>query len=479
MKDIIVIGAGVVGSLLTRYLAKYDLSILVLEKESDVGNVTSSANSAIVHSGYDPLPGTLKAKLNVKGCLMYPKLVEELDVSFSKCGTLTVVDSAEQWDRFKVLVERSKQNGVKIEILNAEQVKKLEPNITSNCLGALFAPEAGIVNPFELVTHAMENAVDNGAELHLNEAVIDIKEIEGGFKVVTDKGEYETKIVINAAGLYSDKIASMIEDITWIIKPRKGEYVLLDRLTTPLVYRPIFPLPSEKGKGILVAPTTAGNVYLGPSSEEQIDKSDYSTDIITIKHVEENAQRLVNNIPFNKTIRVFAGLRSTPSTHDFIIEPSKKNKCFINVAGIESPGLASAPAIAMYVIDNFVKDIIELKEKETYNPCVRKHIKLKLLSLEERNALIKKNPDYGKIICQCEQISLGEIKDELSRNAAPTTIKGIKRRTRAGFGRCQGGYCLGYVSMALAEKYHKDETEIDYDNPGSNLITFDAKKVKS
>ena len=187
----------------------------------------------------------------------------------------------------------------------------------------------------------------------------------------------------------------------------------------------------------------------------------------------------MDNIPFNKTIRVFAGLRSTPSTHDFIINTKKDNPCFINVAGIESPGLASAPAIADYVISNFVNKVIELKNKETYNPIVRKHIKLKLLSIEERNALIKENPDYGKIICQCEQISLGEIKDELSRSVPPTTIKGIKRRTRAGFGRCQGGYCFGPVSMALAQKYHKDETEIDYDNPGSNLITFDAKKVKA
>ena len=478
MYDILIIGAGVTGALITRELSRFNLSILLLDKENDVGNVTSSANSAIIHSGYDPLPGTLKAKLNVLGCKKYPKLCEELDVSFSKCGTLTVVDDPSQWTKFKELIERSKLNGVDIEILNPEQVKKLEPNITDSCLGALLAKEAGIINPFELVSHAVENAVDNGVKLALNEEVIDIIEEKDFFIVKTKNNEYRSKIVINAAGLYSDKIASMIEPISWNIIPRKGEYLLLDRLNTPLVYRPIFPLPSEKGKGILVSPTTGGNYFLGPSSEAQEDKDDYSTDYDTIEYVEKEGSRLVNNIHFKKAIRVFAGLRSTPSTHDFIIEPSKKNNHFINVAGIESPGLASSPAIAEYVINNFVKPIIPLENKDNFNPKVRKHIKLKLLSKEERNKLIKENPNFGTIICNCESISLGEIEDELSRSAAPTTIKGIKKRTRAGFGRCQGGYCLGLISIALAKKYNLKETEVYYDKIGSNLIIDELKKVK-
>ena len=478
MYDIIVIGAGVTGAILVRELAKYHLSILIIDKENDVGNVTSSANSAIVHSGYDPFPGSLKAKLNVRGCLLYPSLCKELDVSFSNCGTLTVVDDESQWPKFKELVERSKINGVNIEILNKEQVKKLEPNITDNCLGALFARDAGIVNPFELVTHAIENAIDNGVNLRLNEEVLSIIDNKEYFLIKTNKNEYESRIVINAAGLFADKIASMIEDISWSITPRKGEYILLDRLTTPLVYRPIFPLPSEKGKGILVAPTTSGNVYLGPSSEVVEEKDDYSTDALTIQNVEKNAKRLINNIPLNKTIRVFAGLRATPSTHDFIIESAKSNERFINVAGIESPGLASAPAIAEYVINEFVSKLISLSKKYGFEPNVRKHIKMKLLSIEERNNLIKENPDYGRIICQCEQISLGEIKDELSRSGAPTSLKGIKRRTRAGFGRCQGGYCQGIITELLAEHYHLNMNEVCYDSKGSNMILDEVKKVK-
>ena len=385
MYDIVIIGAGVTGAILSRYLARYELSILIIDKENDVGNVTSSANSAIIHSGYDPLPGSMKAKMNVLGCRMYPQLAEELDVSFSKCGTLTVVDDESQWSTFKALVERSKENGVKVEILNKEQVKELEPNITDKCLGALFAIEAGIINPFELVTHAIENALDNGVKLRLNEEVLSIDNKGKFFIVNTSKDKYETKMVINAAGLYSDKIASMIEDISWTINPKKGEYLLLDRLNKPLVNHPIFPLPNEKGKGILVSPTTSGNYFLGPSSEFQMDKDKYSTDTETLEYVEENGKRLVKDIPMNKVIRVFAGLRSAPSTHDFIIEPSRTSPYFINVAGIESPGLASAPAIATYVIDNFIKPLFNLKEKETYNPCVRKHIKLKLLSIEEKN----------------------------------------------------------------------------------------------
>lgn len=476
--DVLIIGAGVTGSLLARELAKYDLNVVVIEKENDVGNVTSSANSAIVHSGYDPKPGSLKALLNHRGCLKYPMLCDELDVSFSNCGTLTLVDDESQWPQFKALLERSKENGVPVEVLNAEQVRKLEPNVADNVLGGFLAKEAGIVNPFELVVHAMENAVDNGVKLHLNEEVISIKDNGDYFEVKTNQAIYETKVVINAAGLYSDKVASMEEDIDWHIIPRKGEYILLDRLSTPLVSRPIFPLPSEKGKGILVAPTTAGNVFMGPSSEPQEDKDDYSTDGVTLGNVRSNAFRLVKNIPTRETIRVFAGVRATPSTHDFVIGPSKKNDKFINVAGIESPGLASSPAIAEYVIDNFVSKVLELKEKKDFNPRVRKHIKMKLLSKEERNRLIKENPDFGKVVCNCETVSLGEIKDELSRSVPPHSIKGVKRRTRAGFGRCQGGYCLGIVSMTLASHYHIDETEVDYDGLGTNLIIDEIKKVK-
>ena len=475
MYDIVIIGAGVTGSLLARELSRYELSVLLLDKENDVGNVTSSANSAIVHSGYDPVPGTLKAKLNVLGCKMYPTLCEELDVSFGKCGTLTVVTNESQWGLFKDLVDRANANGAEIQTLSAEEVKKMEPNITKNVLGAIFAPEAGIVNPFEFVIHAAENAVDNGVELRLNTEVISIDKINDHFVVKTNNKDIETKSVINCAGLYADKIASMIEDVSWSITPRKGEYFILDHKMKGLVSRPIFPLPSEKGKGILVAPTTSGNYYLGPSSEVVEDKDDYGTDAPTLCNVRTQAFDLVDNIPMGDNIRVFSGLRATPSTHDFIIGFSDKYKEFINVAGIESPGFASSPAIANYVIDNFVKKLFPLKNKESFNPYVKKRVKVKTLSIEERNKLIKQNPEYGKIVCQCEQISLGEMKDELSRSVPPRSLKGMKRRVRSGFGKCQGGYCYPRVLEILCDYYKCDPTEVNYDSENTNVVI--KKKV--
>ncbi len=477
MIDILIIGAGVTGTLLSRELAKYKLDILVVDKENDVGNVTSSANTAIIHSGYDPVPGTLKAKLNVLGNAKYDQICKELDVSFSRCGTLTIINSESQWPIFKDLVERAKLNGVNIKTLSKEETLKLEPNLSNDILASLYAPTGGIINPFELVTHAMENAVDNGVKLHLNEEVISITQKENYFIVKTTKNSYETKIVVNAAGLYADKIASMIEPISWKITPRKGEYYVLDHHAPFIVSRPIFPLPSEKGKGILVSPTTSGNYLIGPSSEEVENKDDYATDSFTLENVKANATLLVKSIPFYESIRVFSGLRATGNTHDFVIEHAKSNDHFINIGAIESPGFASSPAISEYVIKNLIKPIIELIPNKDFNPYVRKYPRLNKLSDEEKNKLIKKDSDFGQVVCLCENISLGEIKDVLSRNAAPTSIKGVKRRLRTGFGKCQGGYCHADLVMILAQHYHVSPSEILYDRPGSNIVLEEIKKV--
>lgn len=478
MYDLLIIGAGVTGTLLSRELSKYELNILVIDKENDVGNVTSSANTAIVHSGYDPVPGTLKAKLNVLGNSMYDKLVDELDVTFSRCGTLTVVNDVSQWPMFTDLVKRAKINGVEVEVLTKEETLEKELNLSKEILGSLYAPTGGIINPFELVTHAMENAVDNGVNLHLNEEVVSIKKENDYFLVKTNKNEYQTKIVVNAAGLYADKIASMVEEISWHITPRKGEYFVLDHNIPFIVSRPIFPLPSEKGKGILVCPTTSGNYLVGPSSEPVEEKDDYTTDTLTLNNVKANATMLVPNVPFYESIRVFSGLRATGSTHDFVINHANISDHFINIGAIESPGLASSPAISQYVIENLIKPIIELKEKENFNPRVRRYPRLNKMSNKERSEYIKKDPDFGKIVCLCESISLGEIKDCLSRSAAPTSIKGIKRRLRTGFGRCQGGYCQADLVMILADHYHISPSEVLYDGEGTNYVVSEVKKVE-
>lgn len=477
MYDVIIIGAGVVGAMIARKLSRYNLSVCLLEKENDVGNVTSNANSAIVHSGYDPVPGTLKAKLNVLGNAMFDEIAENLDVHFYRTGSLTVAVNEEQMKMLHDLVKRSEENGVPVKILNKEEVLKLEPNINPEVAGALLAPTAGIVDPFNLVVHTVENAVDNGVKLFVNQEVVDIKYLNNEFVVKTVDNEYKSKVVINASGLYSDKIASLIEPIDWSLTPRKGEYFVLDHYKVGLVNHTIFPLPSAKGKGVLVSMTSSNNYIVGPSSEPIPDKDDVSTDSYTLGEIRRQATELVPSIPFNQVIRVFSGVRPTPSTHDFVIGEAKSNKYFINVAGIESPGLASSPAIAEYVVNNYISKLFNLEEKKDYNPRIKKYHHLNEMSEEERNKVIKENPDFGKIICSCEKVSLGEIKELLSRSVPPRTVKGVKRRCRAGFGKCQGGFCSPMVTLILANHYGVSPLDIKWDKENSNILVEEVKKL--
>ena len=475
--DVLIIGAGVTGTMIARELSKYKLDVVILDKNNDAGDATSSANSAIIHSGYDPEPGTLKAKFNVLGNAKYPKLVEELDVPFIRCGSLTIAIEDEQLAVLKELAERSKTNGVEVKLLNKEEVLKMEPNINPEVKGALFAPTAGIIDPFNLVVHAMENAIDNGVKFLRNHEVLDIQKDEDAFKVKTNKDELFAKIVINAAGVKSDKIAAMIEDIDWAITPRKGEYYLLDHYAEGLVNHTIFPLPSKKGKGVLVSQTSSGNYIVGPSSE-LADPDDVSTDGTTLSNIRQAATLMVPSIPFNQTIRVFAGERATCTRHDFIVEYAKSAKNFINVAGIESPGLASSPAIAEYVVEELVRPLIKLENNPAYNPCVKKYHRMHYLSEEEQLQAIKEDPDFGEIICNCEHISLGEIKEALSRSCPPVSIKGVKRRTRSGYGKCQGGFCQPKVLLLLAKHYGVSPTKIPLAEEGSYIIDHEIKEAK-
>ena len=475
--DVLIVGAGVTGTMIARELSQYQLSIVILDKNNDAGDTTSSANSAIIHSGYDPEPGTLKAKFNVLGNAKYPKLVKELDVPFIQCGSLTIAIEDEQLEVLKELAERSKTNGVEVQLLSKEEVLKMEPNINPEVKGALFAPTAGIIDPFNLVVHAMENAIDNGVTFLRSQEVLDIKKEDGVYKVKTNKQELFAKIIINAAGCKADKIAEMVEPIDWAITPRKGEYYLLDHYAPGLVNHTIFPLPSKKGKGVLVSMTSSGNYIVGPSSE-LADADDVSTDPETLGNIRKAATLMVPSIPFNQTIRVFAGERATCTRHDFIVEYAKCDKHFINVAGIESPGLASSPAIAEYVVNELVKPLITLKKNPHFNPCIKPYHRMFYLSEEEKLAAIKEDPDYGMMVCNCEHISLGEIKDALSRSCPPVSIKGVKRRTRAGYGKCQGGFCQPKVLMILAKHYGVSPTKIPLAEEGSYIIDHEIKEVK-
>lgn len=479
MYDVVVIGAGVVGSFIARKLSSYQLDIAVLEKEPDVGNVVTMANSAIVHSGYDPVPGSLKAKLNVLGNAMFEKISDELDVEFERIGSLTVALYDEQLPLLEKLAKRSAENGVKVQILNAEETLKLEPNLSKEVKGSLFAPSAGIVNPFTLAVHAIENAVDNGVKLFLNEKVVDIKKQNDIYDIICESGHvYQSKIIINAAGIYSDEIHKMIEPIDYHLIPRKGEYFLLDHYSDSLVKHTIFPLPSEKGKGILVSPTTGGTYLVGPSAEEMDSKDDVSTDKLTLDDIKRQALDMVPSIPFNQVIRTFAGSRPTPSTHDFIIDFAKKDNHFITCSGIESPGLVSSPAIAEYVVNEFVSKVIDLKKNESFNPYVRKRVNLAKMSVEERKAFVKSHPAYGQIICNCEKVSLGEILEEFSSSVPPKTIKAVRKRTRAGFGKCQGGFCQPLVTTLIAEQFKIPLNEVLYQHKGSFVVPYRVKDDK-
>ena len=475
--DVLIIGAGFTGTMIARELSKYSLDVVIIDKNNDAGDATSSANSAIIHSGYDPEPGSLKAKFNVLGNAKYPKLVEELDVPFIQCGSLTIALEDEQLPVLKELAERSRLNGVEVRLLNKEEVLEMEPNINPEVKGALFAPTAGIIDPFNLVVHAMENAIDNGVTFLRNHEVLDIKKEKDLYRVKTNKEELLAKVVVNAAGVKSDKIAQMVEDIDWAITPRKGEYFLLDHYAEGLVRHTIFPLPNKKGKGVLVSQTSSGNYIVGPSSE-LADADDVSTDAPTLANIRKAATLMVPSIPFRETIRVFAGERATCTRHDFIIEYAKSDNHFINVAGIESPGLASSPAIAEYVVETLIRPLITLKSNPNFNPCVKKYHRMHYLSEEEQLEVIKNDPDYGVMICNCEHISLGEIKDALSRSCPPVSIKGVKRRTRSGYGKCQGGFCQPKVLMLLAEHYHVSPTKIPLAEEGSYIIDHEIKEAK-
>lgn len=472
MYDIIIIGAGVIGCNIAHNLAKYNVKTLVIEKNLDVGDETSCANSAIVHSGYDPHPNTNKAKFNVLGNKLFPKLCEDLDVEFEMIGSLTIASSKEEDEKLINLQNNGLLNGVETEIISNKKLWEIEPFATKLATSALYAKTAGIVNPFELCVALMENAMDNGIELHLDEKVIDIINDNNDYIVKTNKDEYHTKIVVNAAGLYSDTINNMINDKKEKILPRKGEYYVLDHFNEPYVTHTLFSLPSEKGKGILVSPTTHGNYLIGPSSEFSNEKDDKGTDKNTLDNVLKEAYRLVDNIPMKYLIREFSGVRAYHESNDFVINTPKDG--FINLIGIQSPGLASSPAIGLEIVD-IISKWIKLEEKDNYNPKRRRVYRLNKMSIEERNELINKDHNFGKMICRCEQVSLGEVIDCIKRNCGATTIKGVKKRCRPGFGKCQGGFCEPLIIDALCKTLGKNPLDIRYGNKDSYILQEETK----
>lgn len=460
MKKIAVIGAGVVGGLVARELSRYELDVTILERGSDVALGATRANSAIVHAGFDAKEGSLKARFNVRGSEMMEDVCRELGVKYKRNGSLVVGFSEEDRETLEGLKIRGEKNGVKeLSVVGREELIKIEPNLGDEVTCALVAPTGAIVCPYELCMASVGNAMDNGAELKLDFNVAAIEEKGEGYEVISDKGErVYADYVINCAGVYSDAVARMVGDDSFAVHPRRGEYMLLDREAGDLVSHTIFRCPSKMGKGVLVSPTVDGNLLLGPTAEDIEDKEDTSTTAAGLDKVRSLAAQQVRGIPFGKVITSFTGLRSVGSTGDFIINMPKRG--FINLAGIESPGLSSSPAIAVHVAQMLADEGVELVNKADFNPVRRPMHYFKELDNEGKNEVIKAHPEFAHVICRCETVTEGEILEAIRTNPKPRDVDGVKRRTRASMGRCQGGFCTPYIIELLASELGIDYTEV-------------------
>lgn len=476
MYDVIIIGAGVSGAAAARELSRYKGRICVLEKEEDVCCGTSKANSAIVHAGYDAPEGSLMAKLNVEGNRMMAELSRELDFPFRPCGSFVVCLDREMLPDLQALYERGVRNGVPgLEIItDKERIREMEPNLSDQTEAVLYAPTAGIVCPFLLNIAMAENACTNGVEFRFNTKVTGFTRTEEGWLVHTDKGDVETRIVVNAAGVYADELHNMVCEEKIHITPRRGDYCLLDKSAGAHVNRTIFALPGKYGKGVLVSPTVHGNLIVGPTAIDIGDKEATATTREGLDQVIEKAGMNVKDLPMRQVITSFAGLRAHEDGHEFIIRELPRAPGFVDCAGIESPGLTSSPAIGKMVAE-IVEGILHLPENPDFNGVRKGILDPDTLSKEERAALIKENPAYGNIICRCETVTEGEILDAIHRPLGARSLDGVKRRTRAGMGRCQAGFCTPRTMELLHRELGIPMTEITKSGGESRLLVGTSK----
>lgn len=474
MYDVIIIGAGVIGANIARELSKYKLNICLLEKQDDVSCGCSKANSGIVHGGYDDEPGTKKAEFCVSGNKMYKDLEKELNFGYRQTGSLVLAFSDEEKKALEKLYEKGIKNGVEgLEIIDGNKVRELEPYVSTEVKWALYCKHSGVCSPYEFTIALVENAIENDVELKLLNEVVEIKKENNIFNVKTTKGEFKSKYVINAAGVYSDKISKMVGVNDFYIIPRKGEYILLNKDQSYLVNRVIFQAPTEKGKGILVTTTYHGNLMIGPDAQRVDEKDDVSTTEEGLKYIIQTARKSVKDFDIKKTLTSFSGIRPTNSTKDFIIKETEV-KGFINVAGIDSPGLTSSPAIAKEVTKILKKSGLELKAKERFN-AYRKAIIVK--KDDNFHGNINAEDPEKHIICRCERVTEAEIIDALHRNIEVKSLDGIKRRTRAGMGFCQGNFCGPRVKALIAKELNIDEKEVTKRGPDSSDIHNRVKRI--
>lgn len=470
MYDVIIIGAGVAGSAIARELSRYKVNACVLEKEEDVCCGTTKANSAIIHAGFDAAHGSLMAKMNVSGNLMMDKLVKDLDIPYRKNGSLVVCLSEEDRPKLQELYERGISNGVKeLKILTKEEVLQIEPNLSESVVGALYAPTAGIICPFDMTIAMAENAFQNDIQFSFDTEVLDIIKLDKGYLVKTKKKEYKTRYIVNAAGVYADKIHNMVSGRKITITPRRGDYVILDKAAGSYVDKTIFTVPGKLGKGVLISPTVHGNLIVGPTAIDIEDKEATATTREGLDEVISKAGMIVKQFPIRQVITSFAGLRAHEAGHEFIIGEAEDAQGFIDAAGIESPGLTSAPAIGVMVVD-ILKGKIDLVQKDNFIKTRKGILNPKELSLEDQVKLIKEKPEYGTVICRCETVTEGEILDAIHRPLGAKSLDGVKRRTRAGMGRCQSGFCSPKVMGILARELEVSWQDITKSGGASNIV---------
>ena len=475
MYDVVIIGCGVVGASAAYELARYKLRVAVLEAAADIAAGTTKANSAIIHAGYDPEPGTLMARLNVEGNRLTGEICEKLQVPFKRVGSLVVAFSPEQLPTLRTLYDRGSKNGVPgLRLLSGEEARAMEPGLSEEVCGALLAPSAGIIDPWGFAIAMAETAVRGGVELRRDCPVTGIEDTGAGFVLHTPAGDVTARFVLNAAGVDADRVHEMLEPNDWHTLPSRGEYYLLDKSEHDRVSRVIFQCPGPEGKGVLVAPTIHGNLICGPNAEAVEDRLDLGNTAAGMAEVRAKASRSVPGVEWRQNIRNFAGLRANTTRSDFIIEESKAHPGFIDLAGIKSPGLSSAPAIAKLAAEMLAADGLALEPDPDFVDK-REHIVFKNLSAEEKNELIRKDPRYGRVVCRCETITEGEIVAALHSPIPPRSINGVKRRCNAGMGRCQGGFCGPRVQEIIARELGIDQAEVLLEQAGSTILTGRTK----
>ncbi|WP_240259854.1 NAD(P)/FAD-dependent oxidoreductase [Clostridium perfringens] len=470
MRDIIVIGAGVVGCSIARELSKYNLDVLVVEKNSDVSEGISKGNSGIVHAGYNEKIGTLKAKLNIEGNKIFDDLSRDLQFPFKRNGAFILAFKDEEMKTLESLKENGEKLGVEgLEILTREEALNIEPNLNKEIVGALNVKTSGIVSPYEMTIALAENAAENGVEFKLNSKVTNIEKISEGYKVTLNNKEVVSgKIIINASGLEGAFLNNLVSMTKREINPVKGEYCLFDKVAGSMINKTLFQVPNKLSKGVLVTPTAEGNLLVGPNA---VEGKTLETSREGIDEILDKSKKSLEELPVARILNTFSGIRPKTKEGDFIIEEVEDAKNFINVIGIDSPGLTAAPAIGVYVV-NMIKGKLDLVEKKNFKKTREKIVRFAELSLEEKNKLIKENPAYGHMVCKCEFVTEGEIVEAIHRPIKALTVDAIKRRTRASMGGCQGVGCTLPISKILSRELGIDISDINKNSEGSPVVGF-------